>query len=172
MTETKVTLKQFASKRAATGAVVAGLINAAVVWLSLSGIPEVPIFALVAEHWKQSLIGALIPRAVQISLLATFMTVWATVRSRTAGDVDPPLTPGVPWAGPTLKVGLTRSVYGFLLVLAIAALLRVLLPTYTAAPATWVIVLVALFAAGIAYIMSYSVVSKSARQVGDQAAPA
>jgi hypothetical protein len=71
MTETKVSLKQFASKRAGAAAVVAGLVNALVVHLVLSGIPEVPIFALVAEHWKQSLIGALIPRAVLISLVAT-----------------------------------------------------------------------------------------------------
>jgi len=172
MTETKVSLNQFASKRATTGAVVAGLVNALVVYLSLSGLPEVPIFALVAEHWKQSLIGALIPRAVLISLLVTFMTVWATVRSRTAGDVDPPLDPDVPWVGRTLKVGLTRSVYGFLLVLAIALLLRVLLPTYTTVPSTWVVVLVALFAAGIAYLMSYTLVLKTARPIGDRAAPA
>ena len=61
MVGTKVSLKQFASKRAATGAVVAGLVNALVVYLSLSGLAEVPIFALVAEHWTQSLIGALTP---------------------------------------------------------------------------------------------------------------
>jgi hypothetical protein len=172
MTETKVSLKQFAFKRAATGAIVAGLVNALVVYLALSGIPEVPIFALVAEHWKQSLIGALIPRAMLISLLVTFVTVWATVRSRTAGDVDPPLDPSVSWVGRTLKLGLTRSVYGFVLVLAIALLLRVLLPTYTAVPSTWVVVLVALFAAGIAYLMSYTVVLKTARQADDRVAPA
>jgi hypothetical protein len=172
MSGTKVSLKQFASKRAATGAVVAGLVNALVVYLSLSGLSEVPIFALVAEHWKQSLIGALVPRAVLISLLVTVVTVWATVRSRAAGNVDPPLDPGVPWLGRTLKVGLTRSVYGFLLVLAIALVLRVLLPTYTAIPSRWVIVLVALFAAGIAYLMSYTVVLKTAPQAGDRAAPA
>ena len=167
MTETKVSLKQFASKRATTGAVVAGLVNALVVYLSLSGLPEVPIFALVAEHWKQSLIGALIPRAALISLLVTFMTVWATVRSRAAGEVEPPVDPGVPWMGRTLKVGLTRSVYGFLLVVAIALLLRVLLPTYTAVPSTWVVVLVALFAAGIAYLMSYTAVLKTGRVGGN-----
>jgi ABC-type multidrug transport system permease subunit len=94
------------------------------------------------------------------------------VRSRTAGDVDPPLDPVVPWVGRTLKVGLTRSVYGFLLVLAIALLLRVLLPTYTTVPSTWVVVLVALFAAGIAYLMSYTLVLKTARPIGDRAAPA
>jgi hypothetical protein len=165
MTEHKVSLKQFASRRAATGAVLAGLVNALVVYLALSGTRKVPIFALVAEHWKQSLIGALIPRAVLISLLVTFMTVWATVRSRVAGDVDPPLDPGVPWVGRTLKVGLTRSVYAFLVVLAIALLLRALLPTYTAIPSTWVTALVALFAAGIAYLMSYTVVLKTARPI-------
>ena len=161
MTGARISLTQFAAKRAATAALIAGLANAIVVHLSLSGIPEVPIFALVAEHWKQSLIGALIPRAVLISLLVTFMTVWATVRSRTAGEVDPPLDPDVPWVGRTLEVGLTRSVYGFLLVLAVALILRVLLPSYTAIPTTWVVALVALFAAGIAYLMSFTVVLKT-----------
>ena len=165
MTEAKISLTRFAAKRAATGALIAGLVNAIVVHLSLSGIPEVPIFALVAEHWRQSLIGALIPRAVLISLLVTFMTVWATVRSRTAGEVDPPLDPDVPWVGRTLRVGLTRSVYGFLLVLTIALVLRVLLPSYTAIATTWVIAIVGLFAAVIAYVMSYTVVLKTGLRV-------
>jgi hypothetical protein len=158
-----ISLKQFASKRAATGAGVAGLVNALVVYLSLSRLAEVPVFALVAEHWKQSLIGALIPRAVLISLLVTIVTVWATVRSRAAGSVHPPIDPGVSWLGRTVKVGLTRSVYGFLLVLAIALVLRALLPTYTAIPSIWVVVLVALFAAGIAYLMSYTAVLRTAQ---------
>jgi hypothetical protein len=167
MSKPKISLKQFAAKRAATAAVVAAVINALLVYLTLAGIPEVPIFALVAEHWNHSLIGALVPRAVLVSLLVTFVTVWATVRSRMAGEVHPPLAPGEPWVGRTLKIGLTRSAYGFLLVLAIALLLRVLLPTYTAVPPAWVVVLVALFAAGIAYLMSYTAVLKSAGQTDD-----
>jgi len=167
MTNTKMTLTRFASKRAATGAIVAGLVNALIVYLSLSDLPEVPVFALVADRWKQSLIGALVPRAVLISLLVTIMTVWATVKSRAAGKVHPPIGAGVPWFGRTLKVGLTRSLYGFLLVLAIALILRVLLPTYTAVPSAWVVVLVALFAAGIAYLMSYTAVLKTGRVGGN-----
>lgn len=165
MSEARISLRQFAEKRAATGAVTAGIANAVVVYLSLSGLSEVPIFALVAEHWKQSLVGALVPRAVLISLLVTIMTVWATVRSRAAGNVHPPIEPGVPWFGSTLKISLTRSVYGLLLVLGIALILRALLPAYTSVPSTWVVVLVALFAAGIAYLMSYTAVMRVARRV-------
>ena len=172
MTNTKMTLTQFASKRAATGALVAGLVNALFVYVAQSGIPEVPIFALVAEHWNQSLIGALIPRAVLVSLLVTAVTVWATVKSRAAGAVHPPIDAGVPWFGRTLKVGLTRAVYGFLLVLAIALLLRALLPTYTAIPSAWVTVLVAVFAAAIAYVMSYTAVLKTAQPAAGRAASA
>lgn len=164
---TQLSLRQFASKRAATGAVTAGLVNALVVYLSLSGLSEVPIFALVAEHWKQSLVGALVPRAVLISLLVTVMTVWATVRGSKAGQVHPPVAPGAPWIGKTLKIGLTRSVYGLLLVLIIALVLRALLPTYTTVPSTWVMVLVALFAAVIAYLMSYTAVMRVARHIED-----
>jgi hypothetical protein len=169
MSDSQLSLRQFAEKRAATGAVTAGLVNALVVHLSLSGLSEVPIFALVAEHWKQSLVGALVPRAVLISLLVTIMTVWATVKSRAAGTVHPPIEPGVPWLGRTLKVGLTRSVYGLLLVLAIALVLRALLPTYTSVPSTWVTVLVGLFAAGIAYLMSYTAVMRVAQLVEERA---
>jgi hypothetical protein len=167
--EPRTSLRQFAEKRAATGAMMAGLVNAIVAHLTLSGLPEVPIFALVAEHWKHSLIGALIPRAVLISLVVTFLTVWATVRSRAARSVSPPIDPGAPWVGGTLKVGLTRSVYGFLLVLGIALILRAILPTYTVIPSAWVVALVALFASGIAYLMSYTAVLKTARPVDKQA---
>jgi len=169
MVETRISLRQFAEKRAATGAVTAGLINALVVYLSLSGLSEVPIFALVAEHWKHSLVGALVPRAVLISLLVTIMTVWATVRSRAAGTVHPPIDSGVPWFGRTLKIGLTRSVYGLLLVLAIALVLRALLPTYTSVSSTSVVMLVALFAAGIAYLMSFTAVMRVAQHVEERA---
>jgi len=170
--DTPLYIKQFAEKRAATGAVAAGLVNALVVYLSLSGLSEVPIFALVAEHWKQSLIGALVPRAVLISLLVTVMTVWATVRSRAAGTVHPPLDPGAPWFGITMKIGLMRSLYGFLVVVGIALVLRVLLPTYTSVPPVWVIGVVALFAGGIAYVMAYTAVLRIAQQVEDQVAKA
>jgi hypothetical protein len=169
MADRRLSLRQFAEKRAATGAVTAGLVNALVVHLSLSGLSEVPIFALVAEHWKQSLIGALVPRAVLISLLVTIMTVWATIKSRSAGSVHPPIDPGVPWFGNTLTIGLTRSAYGLVLVLSIAVILRALLPTYTSVPSAWVTVLVALFAAGIAYLMSYTAVMRVARHVEERA---
>ena len=162
MTKIRMTQRQFALQRAATAAVVAGFLNALLAYVALSDVPEVPIFALVAEHWNHSLIGALIPRAVLISLLVTLATVWATVRSRAAGTLASPLDPNRPWLSPTLKIGLTRSLYGFLLVLAIALLLRVLLPTYTTIPSVWVVVLVALFAAVIAYVMAYTVILKMA----------
>jgi ABC-type multidrug transport system permease subunit len=58
------------------------------------------------------------------------------------------------------------------LVNAIALVLRALLPTYTAVPSTWVMVLVALLAAGIAYLMSYTVVLKTACPAGERTASA
>lgn len=111
MAEQSLLLRAFAARRAATGAVTAGLLNAAVIHFSLGDLAEVSIFALVAEHWKQSLIGALVPRAVLISLLVAIVTVWATVKSRAAGEVQPPIDRNVAWSGPTLKRGLYRSVF-------------------------------------------------------------
>jgi len=161
MTEEKLSLRQFAQKRAVTGATVAGLLNGLIVHLSLRGTSEVPIFALVAEEWKHSLLGALVPRALLISLLVTVLTVWATVKSRSAGTLDPPIAPDVPWVGRTLRLALKRAAYGFGLVLGIALVLRLLLPKYSVVSAGWVTLLVALFAAAIAFLMSYTAVIKA-----------
>jgi hypothetical protein len=161
VSESRISIRRFAARRAATAAVVAGLLNGLIVHFSLSGLSTVPIFALVAENWKHSLVGALIPRAALISMLVTFMTVWATVRSHAAGKFHAPIDAGAPWVGKTLKIGLTRSVYGILLVLAISLVLRALLPAYTAVSTGWVTVFVTLFAAAIAYIMAYRAVLKT-----------
>jgi hypothetical protein len=159
--DSRISIRRFAEKRAATAAVVAGLLNALIIHLSLSGLSKVPIFALAAQNWKQSLIGALIPRAALISMLVTLVTVWATVRSHAAGKLRAPLEAGSPWVGKTLTIGLTRSIYATLFVLAIALVLRALLPTYTAVSTVWVKVFVTLFAAAIAYVMSYRAVLKT-----------
>ncbi len=161
MSESRTSIRRFAEKRAATAAIIAGLLNALIVHLSLSGLSKVPIFALVAENWTQSLVGALIPRAALISMLVTFMTVWATVRSHAAGKLRAPIDAGAPWVGKTLKIGLTRSAFGILVVLAISLVLRALLPTYTVVSTGWVTVFVTLFAAAIAYVMAYRAVLKT-----------
>lgn len=164
MADAKLSLKEFARKRGTTGGVVAGLLNGLLAHLSLKGTAAVPIFALVAADWKVSLIGALIPRALAISVLVTIVTVWATVRSRKAGEVHPPLDQGVAWFGRTLKLALKRAVYGFLLVLAIALLLRVLLPKYSAVPPGEATLIVALFASAIAFTMSYTAVIRAGKR--------
>jgi hypothetical protein len=164
MAETKLSLEEFARKKAITGAVVAGLLNAVLVHLSLKGTAAVPIFALVAVEWKKSLMGALIPRALLISLLVTIVTVWATVKSRRSGEVHPPLDKNVPWFRRTLILALKRAAYGFLLVMAIALVLRVLLPKYTTVPSGEVTLLVALFAGAMAFIMSYTAVMKAGKR--------
>jgi len=163
MTKTKLSILQFARKRAVTGATVAGLLNGLIVHLSLRETSEVPIFALVAEEWKKSLIGALVPRTLLISLLVTVLTVWATVKGRSAGEVDPPIASDVPWVGRTLKLALKRAAYGFGLVLGIALILRLVLPKFSAVPAGWVTLLVAVFAAAVAFLMSYTAVIRAGR---------
>jgi hypothetical protein len=161
MSESRISIRRFAAKRAATAAVVAGLLNALIIHFSLSELSRVPIFALVAENWKQSLVGALVPRAALISILVTFMTVWATVRSHAAGKLRAPIDAGAPWVGKTLKIGLTRSVYGIVIVVAISLVLRALLPAYTAVSTGWVTVFVTLFASALAYVMAYRAVLKT-----------
>lgn len=158
-----LTLKQFAAKRAVIGAIVAGVLNIMVVYFSLSGIPDVPLFAMEADVWKHSLIGALIPRAVVISLLITFTTVWATVKSRSAGNVHPPIERNVKWVGRTIKICIMRAISAFVLVAAIALLLRLLFPSWAALSNTLTTLLVGVFAAVIAFLMSYTAVLRSVK---------
>jgi hypothetical protein len=50
--------------------------------------------------------------------------------------------------------------------------LSVLLPAYTVMPSVWIVVLVALFAAGMAYLMAYAAVLKTTRPANDGATSA
>lgn len=142
----------FAKKRALISFVVAGLINAVVLLLALSGKSEVPLFALSAEKWNQSFIGALIPRALVISIIVTFLTVWITLKAHT-GDAE-----RVPWFRITLITAVIRSILAFILVLGLAFVLRAMYPSYAEASTTIVIPLVALFAGAVAAYMTYSAV--------------
>jgi predicted anti-sigma-YlaC factor YlaD len=65
----------------------------------------------------------------------------------------------------------TRQCVDWRVLLAIALLFRALPPTHAAAASTWVVV-VAFFAAGIACLMSCTVLLETAGPAGDHAAPA
>jgi len=146
-------LRAFARRRAVISAVIAGAVNLIILYFVLHSKAEVPIFALVADKWSHSLVGALIPRALIICVAVTFTTIWATIKAHYED-----LFNEVPWVKITLIKALVRAVYAFFLFLALTLILRGLFPAQTTVPTSFVIPIVALFAAATAYYMTYSTV--------------
>lgn len=143
----------FAKRRALTSGIAAGIVNVIILYFALNGESEVPLFALVAEKWNHSLIGALIPRALIISIVVTFVTVWVTLKAHNEEDAG-----DIPWIRITLIKALIRAVQAFVYVLGLALLLRALYPTYAEISTSIVIPVVAVFAGAVASYMTYSAV--------------
>jgi len=143
----------FAKRRALISGIVAGVLNATILYFVLSGKSQVPLFAFVAEKWNHSLIGALVPRALVISIVITFTTVWITLKAHSQGGIH-----NIPWVRITLIKALVRSVLAFIFVLALALLLRATYPTYAEISTSIVIPVVAVFAGVVASYMTYSAV--------------
>ncbi len=146
-------LIKFAKRRALTSGIAAGIVNIVILYFALMGKTEVPLFALVAEKWNHSLIGALIPRALIISIAVTFVTVWITLKTHKeegAGDI--------PWFRITLIKALFRAVLAFIFVLGLALLLRAAFPKYAEISTYIVIPAVAVFAGAVASYMTYAAV--------------
>jgi hypothetical protein len=143
----------FAKRRALISGIVAGVLNVIILYFALSGKSQVPLFALVADKWNHSLIGALVPRALVISIVITFTTVWITLKAHSQGGIH-----NIPWVRITLIKALIRSVLAFIFVLALALLLRATYPTYAEISTSIVIPVVAVFAGVVASYMTYSTV--------------
>jgi len=146
-------LTKFAKRRAIISGIVAAILNVIILYLALSGKSQVPLFAFVAEKWNHSLIGALIPRALIISIAVTFTTVWVTLKAHSEEGIGK-----IPWIRITLVKALVKAVQAFIFVLALAFILRGLFPTYAEISTSIVIPLVAAFAGGVASYMTYSAV--------------
>lgn len=146
-------LTAFAKKRALISFIAAGALNVIILLFALSGKTEVPLFALEAEKWNHSFIGALIPRALVISIVVTFLTVWITLKAHKNGG------PGdIPWFRITLIKALIRAILAFIFVLALALILRAAYPTYAEISTSIVIPAVAVFAGAVASYMTYAAV--------------
>ena len=146
-------LRAFARRRAVISAALAGAANLIILYFVLHSKAEVPIFALVADKWSHSLVGALIPRALIICVAVTFTTIWATIKAHYEDRFNE-----IPWVKITLIKALVRAVYAFFLFLALTLILWGLFPAQTTIPTSFVIPIVALFAAATAYYMTYSTV--------------
>ena len=146
-------LSRFAKRRALISGIIAGIANIIILYFALNGKAEVPLFAFAAEKWNHSLIGALIPRALVISIAVTFTTVWVTLKAHSEGGISK-----IPWIRLTLIKALVRAVQAFIFVLALAFILRGLFPTYAEISTSIVIPVVAVFAGAVASYMTYSAV--------------
>ena len=146
-------LSTFAKRRAVISGIAAGIINMIILYIALRGTTNVSLFALEAEKWNHSLIGAFIPRALVISIVITFTTVWATLKAHSEDGLE-----SIPWIKITLIKALVRALLAFLFVLALALILRGLFPTYAVISTSLVIPLVSVFAGAVAFYMTYSAV--------------
>ena len=146
-------LIKFAKKRAIVSFIVAAAVNALILYFALSKEAEIPLFALVAENWRHSLIGALMPRALVISILVTFVTVWLTLKKHSKDEMG-----YIPWFRITLITALVRAVLAFIFVVGFALLLRAAYPTYAEISTSIVIPAVAVFAGVVAAYMTYAAV--------------
>ncbi len=160
------TLESFAIRRAVLSSLVAGTINLIIVYFVLKGKVEVPLFAAVAEIWNHSLIGALIPRSLVVSFLVTIVTVAATVKRASKDNAETLKT--IPWVKIALRKALIRALVAFLLVIGLALVLRSLFPAYATLPVSIVIPTVAIFAALVAFSMTYSAVFSTGKTLESQ----
>jgi len=152
-------LKKFAFKRAIISAIAAGIVNLIIIYFTLRSDGKVPLFAAVADIWNHSLIGALIPRSIVISLFITITTVYATAKevSRHSKQISSRLQK-TPWIKIALQKALLRALIAFIFVIFIAYVLRILFPIYAELSVSVVIPVVGLFAALIAFSMTYAAV--------------
>lgn len=155
----KNNLRSFATKRAITSAIIAGLVNLIIVYFALKGKGEVPLFASVAEIWNHSLIGALIPRSLVLSFIITITTVFATVKevSSKSENISNKLKK-TSWIKIALRKAVIRDIVAFVLVLLLALTLRILFPTYATLSVSVVIPIVGIFAGLVAYSMTHAAV--------------
>jgi hypothetical protein len=157
-------LKKFAFKRAIISAIAAGIINLIIIYFSLRSYGKVPLFAAVADIWNHSLIGALIPRSIVISLIITITTVYTTANeaSRHSKHISSRLQK-TPWIKIALRKAIIRALIAFISVILLAYVLRMLFPIYAELSVSVIIPIVGLFAALIAFSMTYSAVLSTGR---------
>ena len=156
-------LEQFAyRKQAPVDAVVNIVINVVIVLLSTWGLASVYVVPPPPPtgSFTQSLFGSLFPMAIIATMMTTLMGVRGTVNKRIAGDVTPPLPPGVGW----FKTALAAAIFRSLAVFGLFSMFGLI--THYAAPQAMVSVpvaaiVVAVVAAVLGYAESVAAVLKT-----------
>jgi magnesium-transporting ATPase (P-type) len=139
--------------------VAAGIVNLIIIYFTLRSDGKVPLFAAVADIWNHSLIGALIPRSIVISLIITITTVYTTAKEASSHSLEiASRLQKTPWIKMALRKALFRALIAFIFVILLAYVLRMFFPIYSELSVSLVIPIVGLFAAFIAFSMTYAAV--------------
>jgi hypothetical protein len=105
----RYSLERFAyQKQAPVDTIVNIVINVVIMLVVVRGLDSVYVMPPPTGEGT-SLFGSLFPVAVMTTMITTIMGVRNTVSKRVAGEVDPPLAPGVRWFRPAFAAGLLRS---------------------------------------------------------------
>jgi hypothetical protein len=160
---TPISLEQFAYRKQAPVDVVTNIvINVVIALLSTRGLESVYVVPQPppAGSFGQSLFGSLFPMAIIMTMITTIVGVRTTVKKRIAGEVLPPLDPGVQWVKPALGTAIFRTLAAFGLVSMFGLIIHAVAPlamiSVRVAP-----VVVAVVAAVAAYIESVAAVLKT-----------
>ena len=109
MTTKQISLERYAyQKQAPIDTIVNIVINVVIVLVILRQLDSVYIMPPPAGDGP-SLFGSLFPAAVMTTMITTILGVRNTVSKRIAGEVVPPLAPGVRWFRPAFGAGLLRA---------------------------------------------------------------
>ena len=155
-----LSLRQFAyRKQAPLGAIACTVINLVIVLVNLRRLDAVYVMPPPAG-FGPSLFGSLFPMAIMSSMMTTVMGVRVTVAKRVAGEVTPPLAPGVAWLKPALATAVERGFAVFGLISAIGLFIHYTAPQVTiSVPAA--VAVVVLLAAIVGYVETIAAALKT-----------
>lgn len=163
MAEKRYSLEQFAyRKQAPVDAIINTVINVIIVLVSLWGLGSVHVVPQPPPvgSFSLSLFGSLFPMAIIMTLMVTIMGVKIAVKKRIAGEVTPPLDPGVRWFKPALATGVLHALAAFGFISMFGLIIHYLWPLATiSVPLATVVV--AVVAAILAYIESVAAVLRT-----------
>ena len=167
MPKKQYSLEQFAYRRQAPmDAIMNTAFNVVLVVASLWGLDSVNVVPPPPREgsFSHSLFGTLLPMAIVMTMVITIVGVRVTVKKRIAGDVHPPLEPGVRWFRHAFTAAIFRAFAAFGLVSMFGLIIHYAWPLATMSVPLAAVV-VGVVAAVLAYVESVGAVLKT-RAIG------
>jgi hypothetical protein len=122
-------LAGFLKKQAATDGIAGGAINGVIHYLIIG-----PVLLLPVTNWENfnpSLFGFLIPLAIMLSFIQSYISFWITVAKRRKGAVTPTLAPDINWKKVAVKLSGIHAGAAAIIVVPVALVLSFLAPSMT-----------------------------------------